>query len=121
MSEEANSTGIVLDWEKQAMRGDPMPDGLDYPEQVLYQAMTHLYARCNLNKRYPGTGITRDQARVDKLKLLDEYRVYKHHWQMGEEWVEIIKLTELARAEFRKNPTVENGWKLIQIIEGRKK
>ena len=33
---------------------------------------------------------------------------------------EIIRLTELARADYRKNPCHENAMKLIDIIEGRK-
>lgn len=28
---------------------------------------------------------------------------------------------EQARAEFRKNPGIENGYKVIEAIEGRKK
>ena len=31
----------------------------------------------------------------------------------------IIKRTETARADFRKNPTVENGYKLLAAIEGK--
>lgn len=115
MSEDKNSTGIVLDWEKQAQRGDPMPDGLEYPDQVLYQALSLLYARYRIK------AITREQAQTEKLKLLDEYKLYQFRDSMEKEWVQIIKDTELARAEFRKNPSIENGWKLIEIIEGRKK
>ena len=115
MSEDKKSTGVVLPWEQQAIRGDEMPFGLEYPDQVLYQALSHLYAR------YRMKAITREQAQTEKLKLLDEYRRYQFRDSMEKEWVEIIRLTELARAEFRKNPTVENGYKLIEIIEGRKK
>lgn len=115
MSEDKNSTGITLPYEKQAMRGDPMPDGLDYPDQVMFLSLSLLYARYRLKQ------ITRDQASKEKTKLLDEYEAYTRNWKMAEEWTEIIRLTELARAEFRKNPSVENGYKIIEIIEGRKK
>ena len=64
MSEDKSSTGIVLDWEKQAQRGDPMPDGLEYPDQVLYQALSLLYARYRIK------AITREQAQIEKLKEL---------------------------------------------------
>jgi hypothetical protein len=96
------------------MKEDPMPDGLDYPEQILYQSLSLLYGR------YHKQLVSRDDAKKEKTLLLDEYEAYKRNWNMGQEWCEIIKLTELARAEFRKNPTVENGWKIINIIEGRK-
>lgn len=114
MSSENSSTGVVMPWEKLAQRGEPMPDGLDYPEQVLFQALSLLYARYWLKS------ISRDEASKEKAKLLDEYRIYKHHWEMGAQWCEVIKATELARAEFRRNPSVENGTNLVLIIEGRK-
>lgn len=55
MSEDNNSTGVTLPYEKQAMRGDPMPNGLNYPNQLLYQALALLYARYRMdfNPRSP--------------------------------------------------------------------
>ena len=114
MSEQVNSTGVVLEWEKQAIRGDEMPDGLDYPEQVLYLQLRMLYAQTRSKV------IDRDTAVQEKKKLLDEYRVYKYHWRMGEQWAQVIKDTELARSEFRKNPSIEAAEKLVAVIEGRK-
>lgn len=110
-----SSTGIVLPWEQQAIRGDELPNDLDYPDQVLYLQLRMLYAQKRLGI------IDRDTAILEKKKLLDEYKIYQFNWRMSEEWTQIIKLTELARAEFRKNPTVENGFELIKIIEGRRK
>lgn len=114
MSKDKHSTGIVLPWEKKAQRGDPMPDGLEYPDQVLYQALAFLYAR------YQSNVIAKEDAQEEKRKLLEAYKAYQRNWKMADEWVEIIRRTELARAEFRKDPSVENGYKLIEIIEGRK-
>lgn len=114
MSKENSSTGIVLPWEQQAIRGDELPDGLEYPDQVLYLSLRMLYAQKRMNL------IDRDKAVFEKKKLLDEYKAYKQNWNMADEWCEIIKRTELARAEFRKNPTVENGMKLVTVIEGGK-
>ena len=109
------STGVVLPWEQQAIRGDEMPDGMEYPDQILYLCLRMLYAQ----KR--NGIIDRDRAIAEKKRLLDEYKLYKFRDSMEKEWVEIIRLTELARAEFRKNSTVENGFKLIEILEGRHK
>ena len=111
MSEE---TGIVLPWEKDAMAGLEMPNGLSYPDQILYLELRMLY------RQYFQKVIDRETATKEKKKLLDEYTCYQHREQMGNEWVEIIRLTELARAEYRKNPCHENAMKLIDIIEGRK-
>lgn len=112
MSEDNNSTGVTLPYEKQAMRGDPMPNGLNYPNQLLYQALALLYARYRM-----GT-VTREQAATEKKSLLDNYRVYQFQWDMGDRWVEVIKKTELARSEYRKNRTLENADALVKCIDG---
>lgn len=109
-----NATGIVLPWEQSAIRGDELPSGLDYPDQVLYLNLRMLYAQKRMGI------IDRETAITEKKKLLDEYKIYQFNWSMAEEWTELIKRTELARAEFRKNPSIENGLRLVEIIEGRK-
>ena len=114
VSESQNSSGVVLPYEQAAIRGDEMPDGLDYPDQVMFLNLRMLYAQKRMNI------IDRDTAVKEKKKLLDEYRQYKFHWEMGEHWTAVIKATELARAECRKHPSQENTMKLIEIIEGRK-
>lgn len=90
-----------------------MPDGLEYPDQILYLCLRMLYAQ-----KREGI-IDRDRAISEKKRLLDEYKQYQYQDNMGKEWVRAIKDTELARAAFRKDPTVENAWKLIDAIEGR--
>ena len=111
MSEE---TGIVLPWEKDAMAGLEMPNGLSYPDQILYMELRMLY------RQYFQKVIDRETATKVKKKLLDEYKVYQFREVLEKQWVEIIRLTELARAEYRKNPCHENAMKLIDIIEGKK-
>ncbi|MBO5130333.1 MAG: hypothetical protein J6B95_08330 [Oscillospiraceae bacterium] len=114
VSEPENKSRLAFPWERQAMNGDEMPDGLGYPEQILYLSLRLLYKSLRLG------AIERPTAIVEKKKLMDEYRCYKFREQMGEEWVEVTKNTELARAAYRKNPTHENAMLLIEIIEGRK-
>ena len=111
MSEE---TGIVLPWEKDAMAGLEMPYGLSYPDQILYISLRMLY------RQYYQKIIDRETAMKEKKKLLDEYKVYQFREELEKQWVEIIRLTELARADYRKNPCHENAMKLIDIIEGKK-
>lgn len=110
----AEETGIVLPWEKDAMAGLEMPNGLSYPDQILYLSLRMLY------RQYYQKIIERDTATKEKKKLLDEYKVYQFREELEKQWVEIIRLTELARAEYRKNPCHENAMKLIDIIEGKK-
>ena len=110
----ADETGIVLPWEKDAMAGLEMPDGLSYPDQILYLELRMLY------HQYYQKIICRETATKEKKKLLQEYKCYQFQYEMGKECVEFIRLTELARADYRKNPCHENAIKLIEIIEGRK-
>lgn len=112
MSADNNSTGVTLPYEKQAMRGDPMPDSLNYPDQLLYQALALLYARYRMGV------VTREQAATEKKSLLDNYRVYQYQWDMGDRWVEVIKKTDLAQCEYRKNRTLENADALVKCIDG---
>ena len=110
----AEETGIVLPWEKNAMAGLEMPNGLSYPDQILYLELRMLY------QQYYQKIIDRETATKEKKKLLDEYKIYQFREELEKQWVEIIRLTELARAEYRKKPCHENAMKLIDIIEGKK-
>ena len=110
----AEETGIVLPWEKDAMAGLEMPNGLSYPDQILYLSLRMLY------RQYYQKIIERDTATKEKKKLLDEYKVYQFREELEKQWVEIIRLTELAMAEYRKKPCHENAMKLIEVIEGNK-
>lgn len=110
----AEETGIVLPWEKDAMAGLEMPDGLAYPDQILYLELRMLY------KQYFQKVIDRETATKEKKKLLDEYRCCQYREEMGNHWVEIIRLTDLARCDYKKNRTLENADRLVEIIEGKK-
>ena len=109
----ADETGIILPWEKDAMAGLEMPNGLSYPDQILYIELRMLY------HQYYQKVIDRETATKEKKKLLDEYRIYKFNYELGNQCVETIRLTELARADYRKDPFHEFAMKLIEIIEGR--
>ena len=110
----ADETGTVLPWEKDAMAGLEMPDGLGYPDQIIYLCLRNLYSQ------YFKKIIDRETATKEKKKLLHEYKCYQYQDKMGKECVEVIRLTVLAIADYRKNTCHENAMKLIDIIEGKK-
>jgi hypothetical protein len=114
LSNDRKSTGITLPWEQDAINGNEMPKGLEYPDQVLFLCLRMLYAQ-----KKAGI-IDRETAVNEKKSMLEEYRLYQFRNDMEKEWVQMVKNTELLRAEYRKNPTVENGMKLIAAIEGGK-
>jgi hypothetical protein len=110
----AESKLLELPYEKIAMAGGDMPKGLEYPDQILFLELRLLY------DSYKRKMIDREKATQEKVELLKTYEAHKIVDKMGKEWVDQIKLTELARAEYRKNKTIENADKLIACVEGGK-
>ena len=103
---------LELPYEKIAMSGGEMPKGLEYPDQILFLELRLLY------DSYKRKLIDRDTAAQEKVELLRTYEAHKIVDKMGKEWVDQIKRTELARAEYRKNKTIENADKLLDCVEG---
>lgn len=103
---------LELPYEKIAMAGGEMPNGLEYPDQILFLQLRLLY------DSYKRKLIDRDTATQEKVELLRTYEAHKIVEKMGKEWVEQIKRTELARAEYRKDKTIENADRLLACVEG---
>ena len=103
---------LELPYEKIAMSGGDMPKDLEYPDQILFLELRLLY------DSYKRKMIDRDKATQEKVELLRVYEAHKIVDKMGKEWVEQIKRTELARAEYRKDKTIENADKLLACVEG---
>lgn len=110
----ADTKLLELPYEKIAMAGGEMPKGLEYPDQILFLELRLLY------DSYKRKLIDREKATQEKVELLKTYEAHKIVDKMGKEWVEQIKRTELARAEYRKNKTIENADKLLACVEGGK-
>jgi hypothetical protein len=96
------------------MSGGEMPKELEYPDQILFLELRLLY------DSYKRKLIDRDKATQEKAELLRTYEAHKIVDRMGKEWVDQIRRTELARAEYRKNKTIENADKLLTCVEGGK-
>lgn len=108
----SSSTGVVLDWEKKAIDGDEMPDGLNMFEAALFIALRGLYH--HLRNGY----VTREVAVREKTRLLREYQNRLFLEEQCKRYVQTIKNTEVARSEYRKNRTIENADKLLIAFEG---
>lgn len=108
----AESKLLELPYEKIAMSGGEMPGGLDYPDQILFLELRLLY------DSYKRKLIDRDTATQEKVELLRTYETHKIVDKMGKEWVDQIRRTELARADYRKDRTIENADKLLACVEG---
>ena len=108
----AESKLLELPYEKIAMAGGEMPKGLEYPDQILFLELRLLY------DSYKRKMIDREKATQEKVELLRTYEAHKIVDGCGKEWVDQIKRTELARAEYRKNKTIENADNLLVCVEG---
>lgn len=102
-----------MPYEKQAMNGDPLPQGLEYPDQILYLGLRLLY------KQYRIGLVSREQATEEKRQLLQEYEkmIYRHKMYLYR--VELIKAVEIYIWRYRKNKTIENADLLIDVFDGR--
>lgn len=112
--QELKSTNIVFDWERDAMEGKPAPEHLEYPERKLYREIRSLY------HQYKIGAISRSTAVRDKMMLIRDYKCDKNNWELVQMSADLIKRTERARAEYRRNRTLENADKLVEAIDGMK-
>lgn len=110
----ADTKLLELPYERIAMAGGEMPKGLEYPDQILFLELRLLY------DSYKRKLIDRDTATREKVELLRTHEAHKIVDGCGKEWVDQIKRTELARAAYRKDKTIENADKLLACVEGGK-
>jgi hypothetical protein len=110
----AESKLLELPYEKIAMAGGEMPDGLEYPDQILFLQLRLLY------DSYKRKMIDRETATREKVELLRTYEANKIGEDAVKECADLIKRTELARAVYRKEKSIENADKLLACVEGGK-
>lgn len=107
---------MKFQYEQQAARGDPMPDGLSQPDQLLYHSLSILYAR------YRAGFITRDRAAQDKGRLLYEWERNRTRFESADrlaEWhARLRREIEAAQNEYRRAPSVETAEKLSRALDG---
>ena len=110
----ADTKLLELPYEKIAMSGGEMPKGLEYPDQILFLELRLLY------DSYRRKLIDRETATREKVELLRNYEANRIGENAVKECANLIKRTELARASYRKNKTIENADKLLACAEGGK-
>lgn len=108
-----------LKFERLAMANAPMPDGLSLEDQSAYQFLALLY------DRYHRKQITREQAAEEKGRMLYQLDLRKRSAEFDRKMVrwhtQLIKAAEIANMAYRKNRTLENADKLVNILDGLEK
>ena len=94
---------MVYDFERAAIRGESVPDGLGPADTWLFLTLRELYAQV---KR--GT-ISRETGAIEKHKIEMEYNKLKFDLKLAYSTAELWKNIELSGSEYRKNRTLENA------------
>lgn len=106
-------------WERAAATGEPMPPCLPTAEQNAFQAIAYLYARYNAKT------ISKEQAAADKARikasLKDEIDMENFRDSLCYQQSLMIRGSEMAKIECRKNPTPENAIKLCDCMDAIRK
>ena len=112
----AQDKAFEFPWERAAMRGDEMPDGLALPDQMAYTALRNIYSA------YNSKALSREAARLEKRRLVRQYENVKESWAFWEKLsrhhTKILKESEAAKNACRKNPTPENALLLCDVMDG---
>lgn len=107
---------MELPYERQAMKGEPMPDGLELADQLCYQALSALY------KRFYSGRITREQgehdARLIRRKRNENIKSFEFGERCRSHAVILWANIEQSANAYQKDRTLENADKLIEAIYG---
>lgn len=107
---------LAFPWEREAMRGEEMPDGLSFPDQMAYTTLRNVY------QAYYNKIISREVAAAEKGRLKYQYdravRKMNFDRKLCAHHVRVIKATECAKSSFRKAPSIEAGMRLCQVLDG---
>ena len=99
-------------YERDAMIGGEMPDGLEWYDRQMFLMLRMLY------HQYKHGIIDRETASNEKRKLLKDYEVQKAQEGLSKEIARRIIATDAARMAYRKNRTLENADALIFAFDG---
>lgn len=110
----AESKLIELPYEKIAMAGGEMPQGLQYHDQITFRSLRDLY------RDYKKQTIDRETATMEKAEIIRERDNLKFMCDLFRENVEMTKRTEIVRSEYRNTRSLDAADRLCDILEGRK-
>lgn len=105
---------MELPYEREAMHGCRMPDGLAQWEQYVYLSLRHLY------QQYRAGAIDRDTAKAEKQKIEAAARRAKEETEFSEKMtastIDLWRTIEAAGCEYAKNPTIEHADALYRAV-----
>lgn len=114
-----SESGYVFPWEREAMRGEPLPDDLSIYDQMAYTSLRTLY------HDYHEKRLGRGAASAEKRKILGawdkEKRIAEFDRKLALFQARLHKDTEAAKTAVRKDPSPENAIRLCDVLDGLEK
>lgn len=105
---------MLFPFEKIAMQGGEIPEGLSGPEITAFLQLRLLYAN------FRAGAIDREAGAREKVKIADVYRSEKFRDDRLQNWFKARNATDFARIEYAKNRTLENADKIVEALESSK-
>ena len=103
-------------WERKAMYGDDLPDGLTVYDQMAYISLRSLY------RDYHEKRMDRDAASAEKRMILSAWQKAKRDAEFERKMsfyhARLNRDSEMAKTAVRKNPTPENALMLCNVLDG---
>lgn len=118
MADGSQGTGVVFEFERAAMNGGGMPDGLSSKEQLLFLELRSLYRQCRMGV------ISRETGAAEKKKLIVAYedlrKTEERQEALARHCSDLWKSVECAASDYRKARTLENADRVMEAIYGVK-
>lgn len=112
----AAEPAYAFPWEREAMRGAEMPDGLSLYDQMAYLSLRTLY------HDYHEKRLDRATASAEKRRIIGAWQRAKDTAEFQRKLAffsaQVFKDTEAAKTAVRKNPTPENAIRLCNVMDG---
>lgn len=106
-------------WEREAMQGAEMPDGLSIHDQMAYISLRTLYHDFH-EKR-----MARAKASAEKRRIFGAWdrakRTAEFERKLAFFHARLYKDTEMAKTAVRKDPSPENAIRLCNVLDGLEK
>ena len=112
-------SGYTFPWEREAMQGAEIPEGLSIYDQMAYISLRTLY-HDYYEKRLNRTTASAEKRRIfgawDKAKSTAEFERKLAFFH-----ARLYKDTEMAKTAVRKDPSPENASRLCNVLDGLEK
>lgn len=114
----APESGLSFPWEREAMQGAELPDGLSVYDQMAFISMRTLY------HDYREKRLNRAAASAEKRRIFGAWdrakRTAEFERKLAFFHARLCKDTEGAKTAVRKDPSPENALRLCNVLDGLK-